>query len=167
MRTPPISPGRLWPRSRLSLCGHPVGGYQGAPFPWENARRDMALTVLKNWISSSPSPASAMAPRSWPGRLRSPAEPGDRGHSHCCYCFCGFSERSSHCHPGCSRGSSGCYSGRCPCGGHSREPEAPRGCAAGAVSPAVPLQRGGGGRAGAAEARGLPAPHGAGGGQPA
>lgn len=30
----------------------------------------------------------------------------------------------------------------------------------------VPLQRGGGGRAGAAEARGLPAPHGAGGGQP-
>lgn len=50
-----------------------------------------------------------MAPRSWPGRLRSPAEPGDRGHSRCCYCFCGFSESSSHCHPGCSRGSSGCY----------------------------------------------------------
>lgn len=102
------------PRPHLLSPSPDHAGAAQRPFPG-NTRG--ALTVLRNWISSSPSPPSAMAPACWPGRSRAQ---GARCPSRCPrYCSC------------------------CRCGRYCPEPGggAPRRCRARAAV----LHRGGGG----------------------
>lgn len=153
MRTPPASLGRLWPRSRLSLCGHRAGGYQGAP--------SLGRTCATTWhlqFSRTGSHPRLRPHQPWlrapgptgdgDGALRSPATAATRAAVTASAASLGAlvtATRDALGVPVASR-----CSGRCPCGSHSQEPEAPRGTAAGAESPAVPC------RAAEASARGRP-----------
>lgn len=114
--------------------------------PSPGRAHDAALTVRRNWISSSPSPPSAMAPRSSPGPAPEPC--GDRRRRPLALRL--LLLLLLHLPLPAAGGNRG-PSCRCRSPGRPRL-QSPGDCA--------------GGRAGAAEARGLPAPHCAGGGRP-
>ena len=133
-------PGGSRRPARVSHCPDPVGGCPCSPCsPGKPSRA--ALTVRRNWISSSPSPPSAMAPRLLAGAgSRAPRSPAALAAAAPRAVSAAAAARS--------RGREGAAAaGR-------RAPGGPR------------LQSGGGGAGGGGRGGSLPAPHCAGGGRP-